>query len=115
MQHNHDLPEADSAWCSCCRKSIIKGQHNVVRIMLQPERILDFKGNLRGTKGKERPKAFYHAQCFQNHHHHTPGRIECKYCGILSMAKTLQDGSKINDICKCSCHTGKDYCSLLLI
>lgn len=114
IAHTHKLPSADPEFCSCCRKSIIKNQHNVIRIDQAPEVIHDLKGQVLGQEGVKRPKAFYHAQCFESHHYNLPGRIECEHCGILSMAKTLRDGRSIKDVCLCSCHSGKDYCSLLL-
>jgi len=115
--HTHPLPQVDPDFCSCCRKSIIhKGpqKQNVVRIDLAPERILGLDGKERGVEGKMRPKAFFHAVCFQDYHSYTPGRIECKYCGVLSMAKTMHDGTKVKEQCKCSCHTGATFCSLVV-
>ena len=116
IKHIHPLPLPNSAFCSCCRKSIIKDQHNVVKINSAPEGIFDLTGKCLGMKGTDKPKAFYHATCFQDHHNWAPGRIECKYCGVLSMAKVLLDGTKVKDMCQCSCHNGTgDYCSLIVL
>ena len=113
--HNHPIVKADPEWCSCCRKSIISGLHNVVRINKQPEKVLNLKGEVMGVEGREEPKAFYHAECFQNYHLPTSAKrvIECKYCGVFSQAKKLKDGS-LNS-CKCSCHDQAQFCSLLIL
>jgi len=112
--HTHQLPSPDTSYCSCCRKGIIHNLHNVIRIDAAPEKILSTKGDLLGTKGEKHPKAYYHAECFQKHHYAQPGRIECEKCGIFSMATSLRDGTLMRDHCKCSCHSGKDYCSVLI-
>ena len=112
--HTHKLHEPDPNFCSCCRKAIISGQQNVVRITEAPEKILNLKGEKIGEKGQERVKAYYHVECFSNHTNYS-GRIECKYCGILCVAKVLKDGTPISSHCKCSCHAGQSYCSLVLL
>jgi hypothetical protein len=90
--------------------------HNVVRINEAPERVMGLDGKPLGMQGELKPKAFFHTECFQKiaERRQIPGRIECKYCGVFSMAKTLKDGRKIKDVCKCSCHDGKNYCSMLV-
>jgi len=120
LLYGHILPIPDPAYCSDCRKPIIHGSgpgaHNVVRINKAKEKILSTSGEALGTKGEARPRAFFHTECFQKiiAKQRIPGRIECKHCGILSMAKTLQDGRSIKEVCLCSCHSGADYCSLLV-
>lgn len=114
--YGHRLPAADPAWCSQCRKPIIHGQQNVVRINKAPIKVVSPDGRDLGVEGKVEAKAFFHTECFQEvmAHRKIPGRIECKYCGTLSMAKTLPDGRSIKDVCLCSCHGGSDYCSLIV-
>lgn len=110
--HTHDLPAADPAFCSCCRKGIVSGLHNVVRVNKKPEVVLDLNGNQIGTQGEEHPKAFFHAQCFQENHVPSKKKIECAYCGAFSMAKKFADGTENG--CVCSCHKAGDFCSLII-
>jgi hypothetical protein len=79
-----------------------------------PEKVFTPTGELRGIEGKKEPKAFFHTHCAPLHYPNLP-KIECEKCGIFSSAKTLKDGTKVDDVCKCSCHKGKDYCSLLIL
>lgn len=116
-KHNEWL-EKKSSWdpnrCASCEQLIIQGQHNAVHIHKAKEKITDIYGNELGVEGRARLKAAYHAECYQKLRPDLPGRIECKYCKILSMAQTLPDGRSIKEMCPCSCHDGKSYCSLML-
>ena len=103
---------ADVNICSFWNAPIKKGRDNAVHVHQAPERIVGLDGQTLETKGKKKLKACYHAECYQKLNPELPGRIECKYCKILSMAKTLHDGTPVKDMCPCSCHDGKSYCSL---
>jgi hypothetical protein len=120
LLYGHKLPSPDPAYCSHCRKSIIhegSAKQNVVRINQAPERVLSVDGKDLGVEGKLHAKAFFHTPCFQEiaDRNRMKGRIECKHCGVLSMAKTLKDGRRIQDVCVCTCHEGREYCSILIV
>jgi len=115
MLQDKKLGPPDPNRCSYCGQLIIHGKHNAVHIYKQPERIMGLDGGLLGIEGKKELKAAFHAECYQKYKPDLPGRIECQHCGILSMATVLPDGRPIKDVCKCSCHEGKNYCSLLIL
>lgn len=108
----HDLPMPNADYCSCCRKAIVRGYDNVVRIEKTPTVLNNFEGKKIGTEGHNRVKAFLHVACAEK-----TGlgnrKIECRYCGIFCGAKTLKDGKSIFEHCKCQCHKGKAVCLLL--
>jgi len=110
--HTHELPTVDASFCSCCRKSIISGLHNVVKITKSPETILDENGNKIGTEGHDHVKAYYHATCFQDFHMPSKKVIECKYCKVFAAARTFKNG--VMNSCLCSCHKVADFCSMLI-
>lgn len=113
--HDHALPEPNEDFCSCCRKAIVHGYENVMAIKAMKETVLDFEGNAQGTRGHEYIKAYYHAKCWQENHQGGEKKrvIECKYCGVFAMAKTLKDGSP--NPCQCACHNKGEFCSLLIL
>lgn len=118
-KHDDWLDKKSRDWdpgrCASCDQIIQTGQHNVVHVHKAPEHIVGWEGEHLGVEGKPRLKAAYHAECYQKMRPDLPGRIECKYCKILSMATTLPDGRSIKDACPCSCHDGKSYCSLTIL
>ena len=116
MLYGHKLPTPNEHFCSQCRKSIIHGLHNVVRINKAPVAVFSPSGQRLGVEGKLEARAFFHATCFQKvaDRQKLKGRVECKYCGVLSMAKITADNRKVKDMCKCSCHNQSDFCSLLI-
>lgn len=106
----HEFPAFDPDYCSCCRKAIIHGLHNVGRIQSMPEFILDMNGNRIGVdKRKPAYKAVMHASCWKIHF---GKRLECEKCGGFSDALKLADGTK--NQCGCSCHRGAPNCSYIV-
>lgn len=112
----HPFPQYDPHYCSCCRKRFVAGLDNVINIPSRPEQILDFAGNVIGQRDRP-PLAALHGVCANGHF----GVVfECKYCGTFARTKTakLRDTGEIvpiETICKCSCHGGGTFCSLLIV
>jgi hypothetical protein len=106
----HAWPEANPEVCSCCRRAIVDGLHNVIRIAKAPEVILDMEGRPQGID-KRFPgfTAILHAACWKAHYGHV---AECEMCGGFCRIKKLSDGSM--NKCACTCHTGSLHCSYIL-
>ncbi len=106
----HPWPEFDADYCSCCTQRFIHGMTNVMRIAKAPETVLDLDGKVLGlNKNAPAFKAVLHALCWKRHY---GKQAECEKCGGFCRPAMLSDGTK--NPCMCTCHTGSNFCSLIL-
>jgi hypothetical protein len=49
--HNHELPEPNKDYCSCCRKPFVHGYQNVIKIDTTPTQVLGWEGQDLGLEG----------------------------------------------------------------
>jgi hypothetical protein len=114
--------------CTWCKKPIIHGLDNTIKIQRRPEAILDLDGNPIGFK-EAKVSAYLHPACWEEI---TDQPAICKYCGVFCVSKVypideetkdvdletgkckiVQKTKPIFEVCGCACHKNAGCCTFL--